>query len=289
MIAKNAIIMAAGTSSRFTPLSAERPKGLVEVKGEILIERQIKQLHAAGIFDITIVVGYKAEMFSYLERKFDVDIVLNDEYNRYNNISSLFKVLPKLRNTFICSSDNYFQDNVFLDNMVVGYYSALFEKSDTSEYCLTIDSEDNITNVTVGGSNSWYMIGHAYFNIEFSDSFKQLIIKDYMHDNVKLGYWEDLYIKYIDKLPRLKVNRYRENQIFEFDSLDELREFDKSYKCNTRSSVIKYICDQLNVQECDVFGFKPIQNQDNNLIFDFKIGANIYNYNANDSVKIKMK
>ena len=36
----NAIIMAAGTSSRFAPLSFERPKALIEVRGEILIERQ---------------------------------------------------------------------------------------------------------------------------------------------------------------------------------------------------------------------------------------------------------
>ena len=41
MTKRNAIIMAAGTSSRFVPLSVERPKGLLEVKGEVLIERQI--------------------------------------------------------------------------------------------------------------------------------------------------------------------------------------------------------------------------------------------------------
>ena len=40
----NAIIMAAGMSSRFAPLSYERPKGLLNVKGEILIEREIRQL-----------------------------------------------------------------------------------------------------------------------------------------------------------------------------------------------------------------------------------------------------
>ena len=45
----NAIIMAAGTSSRFAPLSFERPKALIEVRGEILIERQIRQLREAGI------------------------------------------------------------------------------------------------------------------------------------------------------------------------------------------------------------------------------------------------
>ena len=66
---KNAIILAAGTASRFVPLSAEFPKGLLEVKGEILIERQIRQLREAGVRDITLVLGYKAEMFSYLEGK----------------------------------------------------------------------------------------------------------------------------------------------------------------------------------------------------------------------------
>jgi len=48
--------MAAGTASRFVPLSQEHPKGLLEVKGEILIERQIRQLHEAGITDISVVV-----------------------------------------------------------------------------------------------------------------------------------------------------------------------------------------------------------------------------------------
>ena len=40
----NAIIMAAGMSSRFVPISLEKPKGLLTVKGEVLIERQIEQL-----------------------------------------------------------------------------------------------------------------------------------------------------------------------------------------------------------------------------------------------------
>ena len=56
-------------SSRFAPISYEKPKGLLKVKGEILIERQIEQLLAAGIKDITLVVGYMKEMFFYLEDK----------------------------------------------------------------------------------------------------------------------------------------------------------------------------------------------------------------------------
>ena len=76
----NAIIMAAGMSSRFAPLSYERPKGLLNVKGEILIEREIRQLQEAGITDITIVVGYMKEKFFYLEEKFGAKIVVNEDY-----------------------------------------------------------------------------------------------------------------------------------------------------------------------------------------------------------------
>ena len=58
--------MAAGLSSRFAPISYERPKGTLKVRGEILVERQIRQLHEVGITNIALVVGYKKEYFFYL-------------------------------------------------------------------------------------------------------------------------------------------------------------------------------------------------------------------------------
>ena len=67
-----AVIIAAGFGSRFVPLTFETPKGLLEVFGERMIERQIRQLHEAGITDITIVVGYLKEKFEYLTDKFGV-------------------------------------------------------------------------------------------------------------------------------------------------------------------------------------------------------------------------
>ena len=54
----NAIIMAAGVSSRFAPLSYEKPKALITVNGEVLIERQIRQLREVGINEIVVVVGW---------------------------------------------------------------------------------------------------------------------------------------------------------------------------------------------------------------------------------------
>ena len=120
----NAVILAAGLSSRFAPISYERPKGLLKVRGEILIERQIEQLQAVGIRDIVIVVGYKKESFFYLEDKYGVKIVVNREYASRNNNSSLMLVREILDNTYICSSDNYFEENPFESHVWKAYYSA---------------------------------------------------------------------------------------------------------------------------------------------------------------------
>ena len=237
--------MAAGTSSRFAPLSYEKPKGLLNVKGEVLIERQIRQLQEAGISDITVVVGYKAEQFDYLADKFNVSLVLNEDYNQYNNTSSIIRVINKLENTYICSSDNYFPENVFLNKSSESYYSALYAEGRTSEYCIATDTQDTIISVTVSGKDSWYMVGHVFFNKEFSERFRDIMIEEYPNEETKKGYWEDVYIKHINELPLMKIHRYNPHDIEEFDSLEELRLFDEKYINYTGSKIFQNICSAL--------------------------------------------
>ena len=67
--ANNAIILAAGYSSRFVPLCFDIPKGLLLVKGETLIERQIRQLKDIGMNEIYVVTGAYAEQFQILKKK----------------------------------------------------------------------------------------------------------------------------------------------------------------------------------------------------------------------------
>ena len=282
-IKRNAIIMAAGTASRFVPLSTETPKGLLEVKGEILIERQIRQLQEAGISDITIVVGYKAEMFEYLKEKFCVSIVLNEDYYRYNNTSSVIRVLDKLSNTYICSSDNYFPEKVFMEEATQSYYSALYAEGETDEYCLTLDAANNIAEVSVGGHDAWYMIGHVYFSEEFSHVFREILTREYEKVETRQGYWEDVYIRFINELPKMQIHRYKEHDIEEFDSIDELRLFDDSYISNTRSSVVKAIAQELNCSEVELRQFKRIKHEGDYLLFTFRKGNDTYQYNQSEN------
>ena len=265
----NAVIMAAGTSSRFAPLSYERPKGLLRVKGEILIERQIRQLQEAGVNDIIVVVGYMAEMFMYLKDKYGVRIIFNEDYNRYNNTSSIIRVVEELNDTYICSSDNYFPDNVFLGSPKDSYYSALYKEGETNEYCLTTDNDDNITNVDVGGHDAWYMVGHVFFNSEFSSKFREILKKEYDRGETRLGYWEDVYARYIKELPPMKIHRYQPHDIEEFDSLDELRLFDEEYINNTGCTIFHNICGVLKCEEKDICEIVVLKNGMTNASFAF--------------------
>lgn len=277
--------MAAGTASRFVPLSEETPKGLLTVRGEILIERQISQIKEAGISDITVVLGYKAEAFQYLAEKYGVRLVYNEDYQRYNNTSSLIRVVDQLNETFICCSDHYFIENVFLDKEKESYYAALYAEGYTDEYCIQLDKDNWITGVEVGGADAWYMAGHVLFNSEFSRRFRDIFIEAYKKEETKHGYWEDVYIKHIQDLP-MKARKYDAGVINEFDSIDELRLFDSSYISDTRSHILRDICSRLVCKEEELTHFKRIKNKDNILVFTFIKGYETFVYDGHtNSVK----
>ncbi len=271
----NAIIMAAGTSSRFVPLSLEKPKGLLEIKGEVLIERQIRQLKEADVGDIIVVTGYKAQAFEYLHDKYGVSLVYNEDYKRYNNTSSIIRVLDKLADSFICCSDHYFSRNVFKDPSDESYYSARYADGITGEYCLTIDRHDYIQDVKIGGHDAWYMAGHAFFTESFSWVFRKIMIQEYNKDSVRNGYWEDVYIQHINDLP-MQVRRYEDSDIFEFDTLDELREFDRSYVDDTRSAILKKICKRTSWKEKDINNIKIIKMEETEAVFTLSYQGETY-------------
>ena len=241
---ENAVIMAAGFSSRFAPLSEVCPKALFPVKGEVLIERQIRQLRDAGIQDIYVVVGHKKELFYYLKEKFGVFIVENKEYQSRNNNSTLYAVRDYLGSSYICSSDNYFTENVFHPYEYQPYYSCLYAEGETSEYCLTADENNRIIHVTVGGTDSWYMFGHVYVNQEFSRKYISYLTEEYDLPEIRQAYWEEIYMRHLDSLT-LYQKPVQPGTIQEFDSLEDLRAFDSFYGTHSQEELLLFLSNSL--------------------------------------------
>lgn len=261
-IVDNAVIMAAGTASRFAPLSYETHKALIEVKGEVLIERQIRQLKEAGIPDIYIVVGYKSDKFKYLKEKFGVHLVENNEYLVRNNNSSIYAVKDILKNTYICSADNYFTQNPFERQVSECYYAAVYSNGPTKEWCMEFDDDGTINEVHIGGECSWYMLGHTFWDEEFSKKFIDILNNEYdLPETVDL-LWESIYMKHIDKL-KMKIRKYPNDMVFEFDTLDELREFDKTYINDTRSKILKEVAKKLACEEKELIDVQAYKDNNN--------------------------
>lgn len=274
----NAVIMAAGTASRFAPISYERPKALIEVKGEVLIERQIRQLQAAGIPQIIVVVGYMKECFLYLKEKFGVVIVENDDYLHRNNNGSIYKVRQYLRNTYICSSDNYFSENPFEREVEESYYAAVYAQGDTNEWCMTEDAQGYIDSVQIGGSNAWFMLGHAFWSEEFSRKFVAILEEIYDLPETINVLWEKIYMDHLQEL-KMKMRRYGSEVIFEFDTLDELRGFDSSYRNDTRSQILAGVAATLGCEEADIVDVNAYKDQTNAAAgVRFRVKDNIYEY-----------
>lgn len=225
----NAIIMAAGYSARCMPLSNVLPKGLFQVKGQILIEREIEQLLEVGIKEIVIVTGFMHEKFEYLQEKYGVVLVKNEDFDKYNNMSSLYAAQQYMKRSYILCCDNYYEENVFHPYVFDSYYSCIYSEEYCDEFCVqSVDEEGYITQIHRGGDRAWYTIGDAFFNQDFSEKFCGYMNADWEDYQVRNMLMDDFHIKYIKELPLKKVERPGKT-ILEFDTLEDILQYDAEF------------------------------------------------------------
>lgn len=280
----NAIIMAAGTSSRFAPLSYEQHKAMTVVRGEVLIERQIRQLKEAGVPKVCLVTGYKAEQFDYLVPKFGVELIHNPSYLERNNNGSIWAVRDVLANSYLCSADNYFCENPFEAEVDGAYYAAEYADGPTAEWCMTEDATGRITGVTVGGANAWYMMGHTFWSEEFSRTFLRILKAEYDLPQTAGKLWETIFMEHLDEL-EMRVRHYAPGVIFEFDTLDELRAFDPTYVDDTRSALVKRVAAELGVGEAAITHITTVKGESTEAVgFEFSCGDRRWRYLYDEAI-----
>ncbi|MCL2424847.1 MAG: phosphocholine cytidylyltransferase/choline kinase family protein [Oscillospiraceae bacterium] len=264
---KNAIILAAGFGSRFVPLTYDTPKGLLEVYGQPMIERQIEQLIEKDVNEIIIVVGYKKESFDYLIDKYGVKLVYNPEYATKNNLSSLYCVKDKLSNSYVLMSDFWIEENMFNSYEPRNWYSCIYYEGKTNEWCVTASASDKVEAVKIGGEDAWVLIGPAYFTSALSDKFKVHLEEYYNRPGTDDYYWEQILIDNMKSMP-IYMNRQTGN-VHEFENLEELRMFDHSYNEASNNKIMKTIAGIFKCSEEEIRNIKPIKLGMTNHSFTF--------------------
>lgn len=114
-VPKTAMVMAAGKGTRMMPLTANRPKPLVEVAGTTLLDHVLDQLRSAGVGRIVVNVHYLADQIEahLAAHAADFDVSISDERELLLDTGGgLIKALPQIgAEPFYCvNADNWWVD-----------------------------------------------------------------------------------------------------------------------------------------------------------------------------------
>ena len=270
----NAVILASGMGLRLAPSTYDIPKSFIEIDGETLIDRQIKQLKENDINDITIMVGYLKEKFEPLIDKYKIKLKYNSEYQEKNTLATLIHAKDEIlnKNTYICVSDVYMKNNIFHKYEFEPYYSAVFLEEVKNEWQFITNSKNEIQGIIEGGENSYCMLGHSFFTKEFSKQFIELAERYYKLPQTDKFFWEDVLVRNFEILPVMFAYKQKKDTVFEYDTLKDLDKHNQDEKKG--SFPYKYVTKIFGCNEDDIKEISLINDGMSNNTYKFIIRGN---------------
>ena len=186
-------------------------------------------LFRSGIEEIYLVRGYLAEQFDQLLYKYpNIKFIENPAYNEANNISSLMCVRSLLQNAYV------FEGDMLLSNkaLVTKYqYSSNYlgvPVSVTDDWCFETKN-NQITKVSVGGTNCHQMIGISYWTAEDGKKLEEHIAAVYNAPGGKEKYWDQVPLEFYLHAYKITVRPCTFEDIIEIDTFRELKQIDPTY------------------------------------------------------------
>ncbi len=243
---KKAIILAAGFGMRMVPINTETPKAFIEIDGEPLIERIIKQLHAVGVKKISIVVGFMKERFDYLIDEYGVELVVNRDYASKNNLHSLALIKEPLDNTYIIPCDIWCNKNPFNRSELYSWYMVSDLIDDESSVRVNRKGELSVVNEAAGGNS---MVGISYLTGEVARKVGERIKKLTTDKRYENSFWEEALYDKDRMIVYAKV--VHSSEVVEINTYEQLRDLDNNSN-QLQSDAIDIISQALKVKPYEI-------------------------------------
>ena len=267
---KNAVILAAGVGMRMAPVNLMQPKGMLEVHGEALVERLIRQLKEVGIDDITIVVGFMKERFDYLIDEYGVELVVNRDFASKNNLHSLALVADRISNTYIVPVDLWAEKNPFSTQEAYSWYMVSDALDDDST--VRVSRNGGFSRVRKGALGN-EMIGIAYL-IEDDAVLLRVRLKemdaDPAYDEV---FWEKALGAGL--FSNVMARLVPAGDVVEIDTYEQLRELDANSD-QLHSDAIQTIAEVFGVPESEITDIETLRKGMTNRSFCFAVRGRKY-------------
>jgi CTP:phosphocholine cytidylyltransferase-like protein/thiamine kinase-like enzyme len=269
-VPKNAIILAAGFGMRMVPINLSTPKALLEVNGEPLIERIIKQLHDVGVKDVTIVVGFMKESFDYLIDEYGVELVVNTEYAAKNNLSSLALVADRISNTYIVPSDIWCGRNPFNNHEMYSWY--MVSDIIDNESDVRVNRKNELVKVGErDGGNA--MVGISYLLEEDAGVIREVIKKLNATGKHDEDFWE--VALYNNGKMMITAKLVQASNVVEINTYEQLRELDGESN-HLKSDALDVIADVFHAKHDDIVGITALKKGMTNRSFLFSVRGDKY-------------
>mgnify|MGYP000863498346 CR=1 FL=1 len=264
----SAVILAAGLGMRMVPINMETPKGLIEIEGQPLIERLIRQLKGVGVNDITVVVGFMKERYEYLIDMYDVKLLINPDYKQQSNFNSLFRAKDRLNNSYIVPCDIFCRENPFSEVEAYSWY--MVSDKVTQGRGVRYKKSGLLSRSSKGDNNR--MLGVCYVEGDNTERLKENMTA--IHDeNRETRSWEDaifsggathIYAKAVDEANYVGINTY-----------EQLRELDEK-SANLKNKTIEVAAKALNVTSEEIRDIEVLKKGMTNKSFTFRCAGKKY-------------
>lgn len=267
---KRAVILAAGAGMRMVPINMEATKGLLEVRGEVLIERLIHQLQEAGIREIYIVVGFLKEQYEYLMDEYQVELIVNRDYGTRNNLYSLALAKEQLENAYILPCDIWCEKNPFRKYELYSWYMVSGEEAGHSDVRMNRKYELVRCGKNKNGNR---MVGIAYLKDGESGYVKQQITAMTADGAYQDSFWEDALWREDAMVTAAKL--VPEKETFEINTYEQLRQLD-SNSGNLDSDILRLVAETLSVEQEEIADITVLKKGMTNRSFRFSCKGRRY-------------
>lgn len=260
---KNAIILAAGFGMRMVPINTETPKGLLEIKGERLIERTIRQLHEVGITEIYVVVGFMKEQYEYLIDEYGVDLIVAPDYATKNNLHSLKTAADHLSNSYIIPCDIWCEKNPYSRNELYSWYMVSDLVDDDSTVRVNRKQELVVQKEQAGGNA---MIGICYLLEAEAETVRERLEELGRDSRYDGAFWEETLYQKDRMIVTARVVHAAD--AVEINTYEQLREID-SDSSQLQTEAIQVICQALSARPDEVTNITVLKKGMTNRSFLF--------------------
>ncbi|MGM9615755.1 MAG: NTP transferase domain-containing protein [Oscillospiraceae bacterium] len=267
---KNAVILAAGFGMRMVPINTTTPKALLEVNGERLIDRLIKQLHEVGIQDITVVVGFMKDAFEYLIDEYGAKLVYNEDYAAKNNLSSLRLVIDEVSNTYIVPCDIWCDRNPFRRNELYSWYMVSDLVDESSDVRVNRRMELVRVRDEAGGNA---MVGIAYLTEEQAAVVRERVRELSGDSRYDERFWESAL--YAEGRMIVQARIVHAADVVEINTYEQLRELDSDSN-QLKSDALSVIAEVLGCAERDITDIEVLKKGMTNRSFLFTVRGRKY-------------